>query len=180
MPGDPNGSRAQQAAYYQQFIAKIPGHYTGDNAKFKGKTWVQIYQAWLKQFPDQSPKDIGDKVVGLWAAQTEADKIAAAAGQLGPFTTSAEQGIEKAAGQFAWVGQLTDPIRAIAEALAGVGGGIAAFYDAVTDGKLWRSVGWLLLGLVLLIIGITLWIGPSAVTHGPTGVVARGIGKATA
>ena len=39
---------------------------------------------------------------------------------------------------------------------------LAAFFATLTDGKFWRSLGWLLLGLVLLGIGIVVLIGPAA------------------
>ena len=46
--------------------------------------------------------------------------------------------------------------------LKGIAGGIEAFFSAVTDGKLWRSLGWLLLGIILIIAGVYLWIVPGA------------------
>lgn len=46
---------------------------------------------------------------------------------------------------------------------------LSAFYAKVTDGKMWRSVGWLLLGVVLIIFGLVLWIGPGAVKASPYG-----------
>jgi hypothetical protein len=36
---------------------------------------------------------------------------------------------------------------------------LAAIWADLTDGKMWRSLGWLLAGLVLMITGIWLWIG---------------------
>ena len=30
----------------------------------------------------------------------------------------------------------------------------------MTDGKLWRSLGWLLLGIILIMAGVYLWIVP--------------------
>ena len=30
---------------------------------------------------------------------------------------------------------------------------------ALTDGKFWRSLGWLLLGVLLMILGAVAWIG---------------------
>jgi hypothetical protein len=56
-------------------------------------------------------------------------------------TTSVTQGVENQAGGASF----TD----VAHALA-------AFYDKVTDGKMWRSLGWVALGLVLMITGIAL------------------------
>jgi hypothetical protein len=42
--------------------------------------------------------------------------------------------------------------------LAGIAGALAAFYHAVTDGKMWRSLAWILLGVALIITGIVLWM----------------------
>lgn len=35
---------------------------------------------------------------------------------------------------------------------------LTAFYRAVTNGKMWRSLGWIVLGLVMIIMGVSLWI----------------------
>lgn len=45
----------------------------------------------------------------------------------------------------------------------------------VTDGKLWRSLGWLLLGIVLMMAGVSWWLGPSAARANPAGVIGRGL-----
>lgn len=37
---------------------------------------------------------------------------------------------------------------------------LSAFYDVLTNGKMWRSLGWLLLGVALIGAGLYLWIGP--------------------
>lgn len=59
-------------------------------------------------------------------------------------------------------------ITAGGEAPAAAGGGVnfssiqnalTAFYDVLTNGKMWRSLGWLLIGIIILIIGIALWVG---------------------
>lgn len=39
-----------------------------------------------------------------------------------------------------------------------IGADLEAFYKVLTDGKMWRSLGWILLGLMLLIGGIVLWM----------------------
>lgn len=148
MAGDPNGSRAQQATYYEQYIAKLPGTYTGTDPNLAGKTWVQVYRWFLQHYPQKSPKDLGDAVVGLWALETEASRITTEAGALGPFSKIAES----SAAQTNF-----NPLTSVAEALAGVGGGIAAFYHAITDGKMWRSLGWLVMGAVLIGLALFLW-----------------------
>lgn len=36
---------------------------------------------------------------------------------------------------------------------------LSAWYDLLTDGKRWRSLGWLALGILLLLGGLWLWLG---------------------
>lgn len=55
----------------------------------------------------------------------------------------------------------TDVLGAIIPGLSGaerVAGVLAAIGEAVTDGKMWRSLGWLALGLALMGIGLMLWL----------------------
>lgn len=40
----------------------------------------------------------------------------------------------------------------------GVFGALTAFFATITDGKMWRSLGWLVLGLIIMGIGINLWL----------------------
>lgn len=42
-------------------------------------------------------------------------------------------------------------------------------WAALTDGKLWRSLGWLALGIVLMLLGLLWWLGPSAARRPPAG-----------
>jgi hypothetical protein len=42
--------------------------------------------------------------------------------------------------------------------LSDAGAGLIAFFDTVTNGKMWRSLGWLLLGLVLIVGGLAMWV----------------------
>lgn len=48
-------------------------------------------------------------------------------------------------------------------------------WTELTDGKLWRSLGWLLLGIVLMLLGVLWWIGPSAARRSPAGAAAEGL-----
>jgi len=52
---------------------------------------------------------------------------------------------------------------ATASVPSGLGGVITVIegiWAGLTDGKLWRSLGWLLLGVVLILFGLSAWIGP--------------------
>lgn len=42
--------------------------------------------------------------------------------------------------------------------IEGVARIIGDFFTALTDGKMWRSLGWLLLGIILTLAGAALWL----------------------
>lgn len=42
--------------------------------------------------------------------------------------------------------------------LGDVAAALKAFFSAVTDYKMWRSVAWIMLGLILIVNGILLWL----------------------
>ena len=55
--------------------------------------------------------------------------------------------------------------------LAGIdelGAVLDAAYKALTDGKMWRSLGWMVLGLILMVMGLRMWIGKSALPSLPS------------
>lgn len=56
---------------------------------------------------------------------------------------------------------------------AGAWGAITGFLTAITDWHLWSSLGWLLLGLVLIVTGVALWLRlPQEVSRlGPAGLL---------
>lgn len=35
---------------------------------------------------------------------------------------------------------------------------LTAFFAEITDGKMWRSLAWIVLGAALLLLGIALWL----------------------
>ncbi len=45
-------------------------------------------------------------------------------------------------------------------------------WAAVSSGKMWRSLGWILLGIVLMLLGAAWWIGPSSARMSPLGAAA--------
>ena len=73
-----------------------------------------------------------------------------------------------------------------AGAVSSAAGGVAGFagfatviegiWTELTNGKMWRSLGWLLLGIVLMLLAVGWWIGPSAARRSPLGVAAEGLG----
>lgn len=53
---------------------------------------------------------------------------------------------------------------------------VEGIWTELTNGKMWRSLGWLLLGIVLMLLAVGWWIGPSAARRSPLGVAAEGLG----
>ena len=45
--------------------------------------------------------------------------------------------------------------------LSGITTVIEGIWAGITDGKLWRSLGWIILGVVLMLMGAASWIGMS-------------------
>jgi hypothetical protein len=72
----------------------------------------------------------------------------------------------------------TAPATAVGNAVGGASGSaqaITAIWTNLRDGKMWRSLGWLLLGIILMLLGALWWIGPSASRASPAGVIRRGL-----
>jgi hypothetical protein len=117
--------------------------------------------------------------------QRQSNPVAAgilqAAGFQGPMTWEQAQGVldlnKKAEqqGKIPITGTAGEAARgdtgSLPNPLAGIAGSLEAFFTAVTDGKLWRSLGWILLGASLVYTGIFLWLripqrAAQAVTRG--------------
>jgi hypothetical protein len=67
-------------------------------------------------------------------------------------------------------------VSAVKDASTGQLFGFLGAWAELTDGKLWRSLGWLLLGVALMFLGVLWWIGPSASRASPVGLAARQLG----
>jgi hypothetical protein len=76
-----------------------------------------------------------------------------------------ESNVIQSGGQTA-AGQVTVP----AGPIGGLVTTIQGIYAGVTDGKFWRSLGWLLLGIVLMLLGVASYIG---MQKNPVSVVRR-------
>lgn len=88
----------------------------------------------------------------------------------GPYATKAEAnaaipGIQAAS-------PAPGAIAQAAPAFSSVQNALSAFYDQVTNGKMWRSLGWLLGGVLLIIFGLALWLTPAALKATPVGRAA--------
>lgn len=87
---------------------------------------------------------------------------------LGPFATRA--GAQAAAGKAQQQVAAATQAGSIPNPLAGIdaiGAVLQAFFTTVTDWHFWASLGWLLFGLSLMIMGIRLWLGKPALPKIP-------------
>lgn len=66
-----------------------------------------------------------------------------------------------------------DPFPGFPNPLSGIdriGAVVEAFFRAVTDVKFWRSLGWILLGIIMLVVGIRIWMGKPLLPQAPVPV----------
>ncbi len=67
-------------------------------------------------------------------------------------------------------------VASASKAIAGPAG-IATIFEAIwsqlTNAKTWKSLGWLLLGVMLMLIGLYLWLGPVTGRMSPAGMAGR-------
>jgi hypothetical protein len=78
-------------------------------------------------------------ITGPYASQSDANAAIAGVQQQNPAPGLAQQF------------HFTNPFSSIEQALS-------AFYDILTNYKMWRSLGWLVLGIILMIAGLALWL----------------------
>lgn len=81
--------------------------------------------------------------------------------------------VSGAAGGEANITNPAGPVASTAASAVQAGGFINVIegvWAGITDGKLWRSLGWLLLGIVLMLLGVILWVGPAVARNLPVPV----------
>lgn len=136
----PNASHPGNDYYVQPSLGPIDGinPVRQSNPVAAGLLTAGGYQGPMTWDQAQGVLDLNKKV-----QQTGAAPITGTAG-------------EAATGQ---TGALPNPLAAL--------GSLEAFFKVVTDGKLWRSLGWVLLGVILVMAGVLLWIAPTAAKAAP-------------
>jgi hypothetical protein len=80
-------------------------------------------------------------------------------------------------GGFGLVGAGAEAATSTAGGLAGIGTIFEAVWTELTDVRMWRSLGWLVLGIILMLLGVAWWIGPSAARRSPLGLAAGAAGR---
>jgi hypothetical protein len=120
-------------------------------------------QWWVVETPDVHLGTVTPSIVQA-ATRTEAEQKGNGAVVAGPFQTQQEaqqalNGISSQPGSdIAAKGgptfHIPNPLHGIDE----VAGAVTGFFGVLTDVTLWRSLGWLLLGVALIILGLYLWL----------------------
>jgi len=91
--------------------------------------------------------DIGDFFSDIFGGGTSSGTAATPAGTAGAGTT----GILGTVENFFSTGTTA------AEDTASMFGSVTAFMEALSDGRMWRSLGWLMLGLLLIFLSLYMW-----------------------
>lgn len=135
--------------FYNSYSGKLvhedppaPGYYVYEAALKTGTGWHE-----LNVSPDATQAQ----------AQAAADALHAGAPAQQP-DTSIGQLTQNAVGQGA-----SKAAQTVVPGSTGVISEAGVFIKALTDGKMWRSLGWMLLGVLLIFIGLFLWVGKEAV-----------------
>lgn len=110
----------------------------------QGLDAVDCYYALKSANPNVTPLTLAQGVRDIWIGGSLAGAISGEVGTL--------------------IGALGDTNKGIAQGLsalnpfASIENALSAFWDKLTDGKMWRSLAWMLLGVILMFMGISLWI----------------------
>lgn len=163
-------SRTQQVNYYAGFLGQLPGTYQGNYHQYVGKTWKELYLAIAADNPKANPKDLADAVLGLEAAQRTGTNIQSASDTLGKFVAASDRAVSTtnfAAG-------IPNPIAGLLAPLSEFAAVLNAGFRQVTKVSMWRSLGWAILGGILIILGIVWWAKKEGVPLTPKGVISRG------
>jgi len=60
--------------------------------------------------------------------------------------------------------------------LAGFVTVVEGIWAELTDVRMWASLGWMVLGIILIFAGALWWVGPSAERMSPVALAAEGLG----
>lgn len=143
-------TRAEAVAYYTNLLKKLPGTYKGNLKKYDGKTWAEIYVDLAKAYPQLDPEQLAKVVLDVEAAQRLGIGLQGAENELGKFIATSEKAV--ASTDF-----LPNPLAGLLSPLSHLAAVFDAVYRQLTKASMWRSLGWTVLGGILLIAGIVWW-----------------------
>lgn len=122
-----------------------------------GEPSYTFFQGAESQADAEALKIVAGSAAGPYSSQADAQQ-AVKSGSVKKPPSTAQASNDPSLANVPGVG---GAVSAAESGLSGIGDIAAAmksFYTAVTDGKMWRSVAWILLGLLLLVNGILLWL----------------------
>ena len=146
--GGPAPSRQQEI---QQFAAQINQQFPPS----KGVNYGNLYVQYMRSHPQDDPAVIYGKTID---ALTNAKGVLGAApgtfaqvpNDLGQIIEQFGTGAVKGLGQFS----VSNPLAWLGAIAHWIGEAVAHILDV----HMWRSIGWIVLGVVLMVAGILLWL----------------------
>jgi hypothetical protein len=133
-----------------------------------GQPSHSFFQGAQSQAAAEALKIVDGSVAGPYASQAAAQQAVSSGSVKSPPST-AQASNSPSLGNVPGAGAVTNDLSALGDVAAAM----KSFYSAVTDGKMWRSVAWILLGLILMVNGILLWLKIPQRAAGIAGAAAR-------
>jgi hypothetical protein len=118
---------------------------------FTGEGVIQLNSAGVKLYPS---KAAAEKAPAQKISTSQGDQILKV-NMAGPGIGQGFFGLGSNVKQLGQVGGITE-----------IGHFIGVIASAITDGAMWRSLGWISLGGILLVIGLFLWLKDSGALEG--------------
>lgn len=124
-----------------------------------GQPNYTLFQGTQSQADAQALNIVNGKADGPYNTQADA-KNAVTSGAVTPPSGAPKGGLGGVA-----TGSPSNPFAGIADvahALAGIGAFFTDAWKMITNWRMWASLGWVVLGILLIGIGIVMWVGKEA------------------
>ena len=118
-----------------------------------GEPSYSFFQGAQAQAQAEALKIVAGSAAGPYATQADAQQAVSSGAVKSPPST-AQASNQPSLSNVPGVSTVTSGLSGLGDIAAAV----KSFYSAVTDGKMWRSALWVMLGAVLMLAGILLWL----------------------
>lgn len=146
-------TRAQAIAYYAGKLQSLKGTYQGTYKQYDGTSWKNLYLDLAKTNPSADPEQLAGVVVEIEGAQRLGVGLQAAETELGKYLATTK----KALAETNFAAGVPDPLAGLLAPLSELAAVFSAVYHQLTKVSMWRSLGWVLLGIIVLALGIIWW-----------------------
>jgi len=122
-----------------------------------GEPSYTLFQGAKSQADAEALKVVAGSADGPYATKADAQQAVTSGSAKKPPST-AQASNQPSLSNVPVVGPVIGGITSDVQAIGDVAAALEAFFSAITDAKMWKSLGWLLLGVAFLTMGILLWL----------------------